>query len=315
MILYSTDQGNFPSINISTYNIDHGDNFDNSNNLVLRETLKKLILTSNIPHLVFLQECTQDILDFLRELEDKNKYVTVLNSKKIINGNVRIYENYEYFIFVLYSPPSSITMKNINHFTQSLKILDILGEKEKSTLINNSKQNGLLYRKLLDSKKITLHNISLDVVHNENTQTIDFYNVHLTSKPLLNFLHSYILNKFLMTLKSSHKVLLGDFNNVFNSYSLNVLKESKPSNITVKTKSSKLRNINKVIKNDSKYSNVTDFLFSTENHREYSKKCIDHILYEDFMRLISYENDMDAEYEDIKPSDHFYIKATFELYM
>lgn len=313
MILYNTHHNNLPLINISTYNIDHGDNFDNSNNLVLRETLNKLILSSNNPHMVFLQECTQDILDYLRKLEDENKYVTVVNSKKIINGNVRIYENYEYFIFVLYSPPSSMTIENINHFTTSLDILEILSDKEKSTLINNSKQNGLLYRKLLDSKKITLQNISLDIVHNEKKQSIDFYNVHLTSKPHLNFLHSYILNKFLISLKSCHKVLLGDFNNVFNSYSLNVLKKSKQSDIIIKNKSSKLRNINKVIKNDLKYSNVTDFLFSTKNHQEYSKKCIDHILYEDFMRLISYENDMDAGYKDMKPSDHFYIKATFEL--
>ncbi|KAL6933310.1 hypothetical protein ACO0R3_002414 [Hanseniaspora guilliermondii] len=313
MILYDTDHGNLPLINISTYNINHGDNFDNSNNSILRETLKKLIFRSNIPHMIFLQECTQDILDYLRDLEDENNYVTVVNSKKIINGNVRIYENYEYFIFVLYSPPSPLTIKNINHMTISLDILDILNDKEKATIINNSKQNGFLYRKLLDSKKIILQNITLDIAHNEKSQSIDFYNVHLTSKPNLNYLHSYILNKFMMTMKSSHKVLLGDFNNVFNSYSLNILKESKQNDIIIKSKSSKLRNINKVIKNDSKYSNATDFLYNTENHKEYSKKCIDHILFEDFMRLISYENDMDVDYQDMNPSDHFYVKATFEL--
>ncbi|KAF0268126.1 hypothetical protein FOG48_02818 [Hanseniaspora uvarum] len=313
MILYETDHSNLPKLNITTYNINHGNDYDNSNNSILRTTLHELIFTSTIPNLVFLQECTQDVLDYLITLEEENKDLIVLNSKKIINGNVKIYEKYEYFIFILYSPVSELKITNINNSTSSINIMEVLSQKEKSILINDNRDNGLIYRKLLDSKRISIQNIALKFTYKGNTRVIDFYNVHITSKPNLNYLHSHILNKYLMPSNNHNKVILGDFNNIFNSYSINVLKENKQQGMVVRSKSSKLRNINKVISNDLKFSNVTDFVYSNEIHKEYCKKCIDHILFEDAMKLLAYENNMDVDYSNMKPSDHYYIKTTFEL--
>lgn len=313
MILYSASDNNLPKFNVTTYNINHGDNFNNSKNHSLRTTLKKLIFNSTIPNLIFLQECTQDILDFLLALEEESKDVIVLNSKKIVNGNTKRYEKFEYFIFILYSPASDLKIRNINNSTKFINVMDILDNQEKSILMNDTKDNGFIFRKLLDSKKIIMQNVGLEFVHDNDTRIIEFFNIHLTSKPNLNYLHSYLLNKFLMGINNYNKVILGDFNNTFSSYSINDLKESKQQTMIIRSKTSKLRNINKVVNSITKFNNVTDYVYSNDEHKDYCKRCIDHILYEDVMKLVEYENDMDVEYPDMKPSDHYYIKTTFEL--
>lgn len=328
MLLYRNDALNetrMDRIRIVSYNIDHGDSFNTETNTALRETLKKLIHDDNEEvtenkKIILLQECTLDIYEFLVDLLSNAPTFGVLRSNKIINDRSRKYNNFEYFV-VIYS----ISCLELKHEELvDINCSDILNEVEKNTLMTTymGKNKGIsLYRKLLDANKLLVQHVQFKV---NGTDFINLYNMHLSSKPYLNFVHSYMLKKHL----SSHvndkeiDVILGDFNNKFNSYSLHVLKqrplltEANPLHLKLKNKSSKLRNLNKVTSPTYFYHNATDKLLNNEEENpQIVNKIIDHILYDKrYMELLTYRNNMDADHnESSSPSDHFYVDCTFAL--
>ena len=314
------------NIRIISYNIDHGDDFNNESNNILRETLKSLLYNENnnsIPKFIFLQECTQDILEFLSELLLDDSNFNMIYSKKIINDKTRKYNNFEYFIIIYNNFAGNIELRH-NELID-INSTDLLTELEKNVLIDTpiGKNKSIsLYRKLLDSNKLLVQHVQFKL---ENNEFINFYNVHLSSKPYLNFIQAYMLKKYLSIHDLHGKelvVILGDFNNKFNSYSLHLLKQNIDINefnhldLKLKNKSSKLRNINKVTNTDYLYENVTDkLLLNRDKLGEVINKTIDHILYDKSnMKLISYTNDMHIEYKhDNTPSDHFYVDCLFKL--
>lgn len=328
MLLYKND---FPDeackerIRIVSYNIDHGDSFNTETNTALRETLKRLIYEDNeelaeSKKIIVLQECTLDIYEFLVDLLSNDPAFNVLRSNKIINDRSRKYNNFEYFVVVY----SIFCIELTHEELVDINCIGLLNEVEKKTLMTTymGKNKAVsLYRKLLDSNKLLVQHVQFKL---NGTCLINFYNMHLSSKPYLNFVHSYMLKKYL----SSHvndkeaDVILGDFNNKFNSYSLHVLKqksllaETNPMHLKLKNKSSKLRNLNKVTSPSYFYHNATDKLLNNEAiDNQILNKIIDHVLYDKrYMELLIYKNNMDTEHsQNGSPSDHFYVDCTFAL--
>ncbi|XBW35805.1 hypothetical protein QEN19_001378 [Hanseniaspora menglaensis] len=330
MLLYENiclNMMNQEKIRVVSYNIDHGNDFNNEANAALRKTLQELIYTmrdgenENCEKFIFLQECTQDIVIFLSELLANDTKFSMLHSKKIINDKTRKYNNFEYFITIYKHFSSKLELRHSDLI--EINPIKLLSEAEKQIMMNTSigKNKSIsLYRKLLDSNKLMVGHEQFKM---NNNKFINFFNIHLSSKPYLNFIQAYLFKKYLAANHANsneNNIIIGDFNNKFNSSSLNLIKQDlcdKELNyldLKLKNKSSKIRNLNKVSHPEHRYENVTDKLLEEkEKNIEYINKSIDHILYEKkHFELATYHNNMDVLYDDCNaPSDHFYVDCLF----
>lgn len=328
MLLYTNNDSLAPArehVRVVSYNIDHGDDFNNEANEELRKTLVDMLSNGGEElQFIFLQECTEDVLQFLCELLHDHETFSLVHSKKIINDRSRKYNNFEYFVAIYRSDSSRIELRHSD--LVELSPIKLLDDTEKRFLMDTraSKNRPIsLYRKLLDSNKLMVHHVQFRLKNKNKDADISFFNVHLSSKPHLNFIQAYMLKKYLSRYhdnnNNENNCILGDFNNKFNSFSLHTIKQDSSNlsalSLKMKNKSSKVRNMNRLSGPDNHYANVTDKLLeSTEIKVETVNKIIDHIFFQErHMTLLSYRNDMDVEYTTKGPSDHFYVDCLFSF--